>query len=299
MGVRRYLILDPNSRRRPQRDFIELTHTNVRSHRTQGQYLQVKEKLASPPGRESILRDILPYNRCAVTLSHDPREIRGYTWPDNILQLAAGGPASPISRFRVSARSRASRTSSSQIGITWGLVLRREDPADRAQPLEQYRGDSIQDDMATGIRLLLLPVLFVGSLRVVPGRLSGMWTLFFLDWRPVLLRLSRVEGGVVCGGYDAVWSGFDGLSMISASGFPRRNCNPGNESISPSTQRWEFTYFAPRFFETSEKRGYGENVYLRHAFGVTSRRPSDRDSLCYRYDVRGKKNEVYAPRSFA
>ncbi|EZA54540.1 hypothetical protein X777_05519, partial [Ooceraea biroi] len=42
------------------------------------------------------------YNRCAVTLSpRNPREIGArYTWSGDILQLAAGGPASPISRSR-------------------------------------------------------------------------------------------------------------------------------------------------------------------------------------------------------
>lgn len=160
-------------------------------------------------------------------------------------------------------------------GITWGLVLRREDSADRTRSLEQFRGDGIQDDMATRIRLLLLSVLFVGSLYAIPGRLSGMWTCF-----------SRLASGVVTASQSGRWSGvwwiwrgviwFRRLVNDFGEWFCR-NCNPGNESIS----LWinENSRFASRFLKCLNvdmaKCSYIQ-CYERLLF--------NQDSLCYRWN---------------
>lgn len=66
--------------------------------------------------------------------------------------------------------------------------------------------------MAAGIRLVLVSILFVGSLHAIPGRLSGMWICFS---RLVLLCATKWS---IVGMCNAVRSGFDGSSMISAGG---------------------------------------------------------------------------------
>lgn len=189
-------VFDSDSNLRPLRDSIKLTHISTQSYCTQG--FTVKENLSSRLRVD--LRDILLYNRCVVTLPHDPREIREYTWSDDILQLAAGGPASLISRFCVRARAHqgprsidrdymrycphierfgGSDTTVRTIAVTtfdkttwpWGYSCCRSSSWDRCTPF-------LTDSMVCG--------------------------LVFLDWRSVLLRLHWVEDGVVCGGYDVV-----------------------------------------------------------------------------------------------
>lgn len=129
---------------------------------------QVKER--SRFCRDPIrARDIPPYNRCAVTFSRVPRRIR--------VVHVLHGEHSPASGWRPSigrsldlARVKDVRSG----GFTCGSALRREDSVDR--PSERSRGDN-QNDMAR-VHLLLLVVL-AESLHAVPGRLSGMWNLFF------------------------------------------------------------------------------------------------------------------------
>ncbi|EGI68458.1 hypothetical protein G5I_02891 [Acromyrmex echinatior] len=149
---------------------------------------------------ESICVTFYRYNRCAVTLFRDPREIREYTWSDDILLLAAGGPTSLISRFR---RARQGRRLIDQDYMR-SCPQTREDSTDRTQLLEQFCGDNIQDDMATRIWLLLSSILFVGSLHAIPGRLSGMWTTCF----------SRLASGVVTASPSGGWSKlFNAISL--------------------------------------------------------------------------------------
>lgn len=153
---------------------------------------------------------------CRNSFSRSSRNSR-VQWSDDILQLAAGDPTSLISRFR---RARQGRRSIDRDYMRSCPQTRRfcgSDTTVRTILRWQHPRRHGHEDMVT---------LVVDPLRGIVARHSRQTQryvdyLFFsigIRCDPVLLRLRQVEDGVVCGGYDAVWSGFDGLSMISASG---------------------------------------------------------------------------------
>jgi len=152
-------------------------------------------------------------------------------------------------------------------GITWGLVLRREDSADQTQLLEQFCGDNIQHDMATRIWLLLSSILFVGSLHTISGRLSGMWTTCF----------SRLASGVVTaslsGGWSSVWWIWRGVIWF------RRLVDDFGEwfyavivILEMNRSLWfndENSCFASRFLKC-QNRGMAKCFYIMHSLWIAA-----------------------------
>lgn len=263
MGVRRYLIStrirdgDPSERFHQAHAYQYATAPYTRTGFT------VKENLASRSGVDQ--RDILPYNRCAVTLSRDRREIHGYTWSDDILQLVAGGPASSISRFRT--RARAPRT-----------PIDRRDYMRSCSQTRRFGGSDTtvrtisrwQRPRRHGHEDTFTPV--AGPLRGIVARHSRQTQRYVDLFFSIGIRCCygfaewRVEWCVVdltrCDLVSTACRWFRRVVL-------RYNCNPGNESISPQIQRDENSCFASRFLKCLKRRGYYK-MYLRHAFSVTN-----------------------------
>lgn len=176
-----------------------------------------------------------------------------YTWSGR--HSPAGYWRFSIARFH----DLASRTPIADLddGITRGSVLRRKRHGGSGWTLENdLAATSATDDMAATTLLLLLSVLYVGSLHAIPGRLNGTCGLVFsrLPLSGVVhgLRFVWTWRGVIC--FRRLVDDFREWfhAVIVIPGTDQSFCPFSPSRLFPMIQAWDFLFclalFLLRFF---------------------------------------------------